>query len=106
VRVVVAYSPGPRQVLERTLDLAEGSTAGQAVQASGLVGEFPQLQTGLDLAIWGRPHGSGHVLREGDRVEVLRPLRVDPKVARRERFNQQGSRAAGLFVRGKRPGTR
>ena len=47
----------------------------------------------------------GRVLREGDRVEVLRELRVDPKVARRERFNQQGARSTGLFAR-RRPGAK
>jgi putative ubiquitin-RnfH superfamily antitoxin RatB of RatAB toxin-antitoxin module len=32
-------------------------------------------------------------------VEVLRPLQVDPKVARRERFVKQGTRGAGLFAK-------
>jgi putative ubiquitin-RnfH superfamily antitoxin RatB of RatAB toxin-antitoxin module len=43
------------------------------------------------------------VLRDGDRVELCRELRVDPKVARRERFSKQGARRAGLFAK-KRPG--
>jgi putative ubiquitin-RnfH superfamily antitoxin RatB of RatAB toxin-antitoxin module len=34
-----------------------------------------------------------------DRLEILRALLVDPKEARRLRFNQQGSRAAGLFAK-------
>jgi hypothetical protein len=38
-------------------------------------------------------------------VELVRPLLVDPKVARRERFRRQGSRAAGLFA-GRRPGSK
>jgi putative ubiquitin-RnfH superfamily antitoxin RatB of RatAB toxin-antitoxin module len=38
-------------------------------------------------------------------VEIYRPLRVDPKVARRERFVKQGARTAGLFVK-KRPGAK
>jgi putative ubiquitin-RnfH superfamily antitoxin RatB of RatAB toxin-antitoxin module len=45
------------------------------------------------------------LLKEGDRVEWLRGLRVDPKVARRERFQKQGSRAAGLFA-SRRPGAK
>jgi hypothetical protein len=40
-----------------------------------------------------------HALQEGDRLEVLRPLRVDPKVARRERFQRQGAKTAGLFAK-------
>lgn len=104
LRVVVAYSPGPAQVVEHTLDLTEGATASEAVQASGLMDAFPALRGNLDLALWGRRCRADQRLREGDRVEVLRPLRVDPKVARRERFNQQGARTAGLFARTRRPG--
>ena len=58
-------------------------------------------------AVWGKPVQSDHVLSEGDRLEVLRPLRVDPKVARRERFQQQGAKTAGLFAKrrsGAKPG--
>jgi putative ubiquitin-RnfH superfamily antitoxin RatB of RatAB toxin-antitoxin module len=46
-----------------------------------------------------------HVLNPTDRVEVLRGLRVDPKVARRERFQKQGARTAGLFAK-RRPGAK
>ena len=45
------------------------------------------------------------VLREGDRLELLRPLRVDPKVARRERFVGQGARSTGLFAK-RRPNSK
>jgi uncharacterized protein len=47
------------------------------------------------------------VLGDRDRVEIYRPLQVDPKMARRERFRRQGARAAGLFARkreGGKPG--
>lgn len=50
------------------------------------------------VAVWGKPKSLDHILKDLDRVEVLRGLRVDPKVARRERFQKQGSRAAGLFA--------
>lgn len=102
MRVTVAYSPGPRQVREWVLDLPPGSGVDQALQASGLVREFPalDLETAA-LGIWGRRTGLRQVLREGDRVEVYRPLRVDPKVARRERFRRQGTRGAGLFAKKK-----
>jgi len=45
------------------------------------------------------PH---QVLEEGDRLALCRPLKVDPKMARRERFAKQGSRATGLFAKKKR----
>ena len=56
----------------------------------------------LFISVWGHPQGLNHVLNIGDRVELTRALRVDPKVARRERFVKQGAKAAGLFAK-KRP---
>jgi len=98
--VGVVYSPGPRQVHEWNIVLAWGATVLQALQASGLAGTFPDLDLQeLVVSIWGRKARLVQVLRDGDRVEVLRPLKVDPKLARRERFRRQGVRAAGLFAR-------
>ena len=100
VRVTVTFSPAPRDVREWSLDLAAGSTVADAVAASGLREEFPQLDlAALGVGVWGRKAGPRQPLRDRDRVEVYRPLQVDPKVARRERFRKQGSRAAGLFAR-------
>jgi sulfur carrier protein len=104
MRVTVCWSPAPRQALEWDVDLPEGATVRDALAASG----FPAASGAKDLAsvdagIWGRRCGTGQAVREGDRVEVYRPLLVDPKVARRERFVKQGARAAGLFAR-RRPG--
>lgn len=100
MRITVVYSPAPRQVLERKLDLPEASTARQALQACGLLDERPELHARpLDVGVWGRRCPTTQVLEEGDRLEIYRPLRVDPKVARRERFQKQGARSAGLFAR-------
>lgn len=103
LRVTVAHSPGPRQVVEQVLQLPPGATVMQALQAAGLADLPPELQ----VAVWGRKAALEQLLRERDRVEVLRPLKVDPKVARRERFRKQGARAAGLFAKkraGAKPG--
>ena len=105
LRVAVAYSPGPRQVDLWDVTLPAGATVADALASSGLFEAHPALrgQT-LSLAVWGRNATLAQALRERDRVEVLRPLQVDPKVARRERFVKQGTRAAGLFA--KKPRTR
>jgi putative ubiquitin-RnfH superfamily antitoxin RatB of RatAB toxin-antitoxin module len=106
IRVTVAYSPAPRQVLQWLLELPAGATVRQAVLGSGLAAACPGVELATcDLGIWGRPCGPGVLLHEGDRVEVYRRLQVDPKVARRERFRQQGARATGLFAR-QRPGAK
>jgi putative ubiquitin-RnfH superfamily antitoxin RatB of RatAB toxin-antitoxin module len=93
VAVTVVYSPAPREVREWQLQLPAGSTVADAIAACGL-GNEP-----LDVGVWGRKAAGRQSLRDRDRVEVYRPLVVDPKVARRERFKRQGARAAGLFAR-------
>ena len=109
--VTLVYAPQPRTVLEKQLHVAVGSTARDALQVSGWHsrpevrellekgGDAAQLQCG----IWGKPCGLEHVLQTGDRLELYRPLLVDPKRARRERFARQGSRSAGLFARRRTP---
>lgn len=105
IRVTVAYSPVARRVDLWELDLPAGATVVQALEGSGLFSAYPGLrEEPLALVVWGRPAARTQVLRERDRVEVLRPLQVDPKVARRERFVRQGARTAGLFA--KKPGRR
>nr|WP_315491438.1 RnfH family protein [uncultured Rhodoferax sp.] len=101
IAVTVVWSNQARQWEEQTLNLAEGSTVEQALLASGLV-----QQTNLaslsqaGQGVWGKKVGLSHVLRNQDRLEIYRPLTVDPKVARRERFVGQGAKkAAGLFAK-------
>ncbi len=106
IHVVVCAALEPRKVIERELVLAEGSTVEQALQASGLLAKHPALhRTALLVGVWGRTAGPQHLLRDHDRVELYRPLTVDPKLARRARFVKQGSRSAGLFAR-LRPGAK
>ena len=103
IRVVVVDSPGPREARESMLMLPAGATVEQALRASGLV-QDAALAT-LSVGVWRRKAALNQLLREGDRVELYRPLVVDPKVARRERFARQGARTAGLFAR-KRAGAK
>ena len=106
MRVTVAYSPGPREVCELDLDLPAGSTVAQALEASGLLQRFAGLDPAAQgLGVWGRKASLEQILRDQDRVEIYRPLKVDPKRARRERFRKQGARATGLFAQ-RRPGAK
>ena len=99
IEVIVALAAAPRQVTEVKVKLPEGATAARAVAASGLLVNVPDAQVDtLAWAIWGKKVAPTHVLRQGDRLELLSPLRVDPKGARRERFARQGSKSAGLFA--------
>lgn len=100
LKISVVYSPAPRQVREWELELAAGTTVAQALAACQVLEAFPEWQAaGLRVGIWGRKTSLGQLLHDGDRVEIYRGLRVDPKVARRERFNGQGVKSAGLFAK-------
>ncbi|MDB5964642.1 MAG: RnfH family protein [Polaromonas sp.] len=99
MKVLVVYSPLPRQVREWTLELPDGSTAAQAIQACGVLEACPELAgQALKLGIWGKRAAPDHALQDKDRLELYRALRVDPKVARRERFARQGAKGTGLFA--------
>lgn len=102
----VVYAPKAREWVEVKLLLPAPCTVLQALQQSGLLVRYPEIDHHQVLiGVWGRRVKLDECLRDLDRVEIYRPLRVDPKVARRERFARQGSRGAGLFVK-KRAGAK
>ena len=83
MRVSVVYALPDRQAL-RELELADSATVAEAVARSGLLEQFPEIRNRpLACAIYGRVVVDSQVLRAGDRVEILRPLQVDPKESRR-----------------------
>lgn len=91
LRVSVAYSPRAGVVDESQVTLAAGATLIDAIRASGVL----DRHAGLDLSrsklgIWGRVQPADAPLRERDRVEIYRPLQVDPKEARRLRYRKAG----------------
>ena len=66
------------------LDVEEGATVAQAIRGSGIERQFPEVDmSALQVGIWGRPVDRSRVLRQGDRVEIYRPLETDPREARR-----------------------
>jgi putative ubiquitin-RnfH superfamily antitoxin RatB of RatAB toxin-antitoxin module len=91
VKIEVVYASAPHQVDLVTLDLPQGATVREALEASGL----PQRHEGLldpalhRVGVWGRLAGLDQALRDRDRVEIYRPLTVDPKEARRLRYRKQ-----------------
>lgn len=84
LRVKVAWaSPDAQGVVE--VELPEGSTVADAVAATGAL-ERARVDPGVaGYAVFGQTADAGTRLRDGDRVEITRPLVVDPKTARRAR---------------------
>lgn len=85
LRVTVAIAlPGHQEVI--AVELPEGSRVADALECARKGGRFPQVDFGqARVGIWSRPCERDTVLREGDRVEIYRPLQADPKDMRRAR---------------------
>lgn len=106
MKITLLYASTPRVVHERLVEVSEPCSLEEALELAGWLVQFPEIRDdALTLGVWGRKAQPSTLLRDGDRVEVYRALRVDPKVARRERFVGQGARSAGLFST-KRPGAK
>ena len=106
--ITLCFSARAGLVHEHALQLPAGTTVQQAFEAASRLGlpDFPSEKQALEMiGIWGKLSKPEQVLRNGDRLECYRPLTVDPKVARRERFARQGAKSAGLFSRS-RPGAK
>lgn len=82
--VEVAYAEPEKQLI-KSLQIEAGATAIEAVRQSGIFEEFVGLRDSgeLELGIFGKKCEPGEVLQAGDRVEIYRPLLIDPKEARR-----------------------
>lgn len=75
------------------LRLPAGATARATLLAAGVAAAIPpEVLDTLALGRWGRVIDLDHPLADGDRLELLRPLRVDPKEARRLRYQRDGLR--------------
>ena len=86
INVEVAYAlPDRQQII--ALDVPEGTTAWEAVCQSGIDAEFEDLMLTPDLkiGIFGKAVPFDRVLQAGERVEIYRPLKVDPKEVRKQR---------------------
>lgn len=89
--IEVVYAAGPHQVTRVALRLPVGATLTDAVRASRVLdGVATEVVDQLKAGVWGRLAPGGTLLRAGDRVELYRPLTVDPKEARRLRYRRDG----------------
>jgi uncharacterized protein len=92
IGISVAYALADRQEVIK-LTVTSGTTAAQAVALSGLAERFPEISTmPLNCAIYSRVVPPTEIVRQGDRVEILRPLLIDPKESRRQAAAKSSSR--------------
>jgi len=84
IRVEVVFGLPDRQELV-SVNVAPDANCAAAISRSGIAADFPEFDLAtLPIAIWGRPAERGDGLKKGDRVEILRPLEIDPRDARRQ----------------------
>ena len=93
LRIEVVYCPQPGQCETVVLRLPPPVNVAEAVMASQLLARLGLTLSELRLGVWARGREPGSLLRDLDRVEIYRPLKVDPKEARRLRYKQHRSPA-------------
>lgn len=90
LRIEVVWCPAPGRIDLTSLDLPEGSTLADAVRASGVLARHGLSLDAVDTGIWFRACTPDTALRDQDQVQLYRPLTVDPKEARRQRYRKKG----------------
>ncbi len=102
MHVQVAAGDAQRQRV-LNLEVRRGTTARGAINKSALAALFPEMNiAAMPLAIFASPVDDDHELAAGDRVEVLRPLREDPRERRRQ-LAAEGRTMGSQAVSGKKP---
>jgi uncharacterized protein len=87
LRIEVVYSPAAPSVDQVELRLPVGATVERALRESGMLERYAlPAPEQLSVGVWGKRRALTEVLRDNDRVEIYRPLLVDPKEARRQRY--------------------
>jgi putative ubiquitin-RnfH superfamily antitoxin RatB of RatAB toxin-antitoxin module len=90
IRVEVAYATPAEQVIV-PLEVEAGASVASVIQRSGILREFPEIDLRVNkVGVFGKACGLEQLLRDGDRIEVYRPLIADPKEARRARAAKRG----------------
>ena len=93
--VEVTYALEKKQTLLE-LEVSEGTTLKQAIELSGIIDTYPQIDLTKDkTGIFGKIAKLDTILREKDRVEIYRPLIADPKQVRKERAAQGKAMRSG-----------
>jgi putative ubiquitin-RnfH superfamily antitoxin RatB of RatAB toxin-antitoxin module len=83
IEVAVAYAEGEDQIWKR-LEVAEGTTVVDAIEASGILESFPAIDLEKQkIGIFGKFTALNGTVSHGDRIEIYRPITADPKKAKK-----------------------
>lgn len=82
MKIGIAYALTKRQVW-LTVDVPEGATVGEALERSGVLTQFPEIDLSTQkVGIFGKIAALDAKLEDGDRIEIYRPITADPKTVR------------------------
>jgi len=87
IRVSVVYADLQRQIV-REIEIAAGATVDDAIRASRILDELTGFVP-AGVGVFGSRVARDARLRDGDRIELYRPLLIDPKEARRRRAQKR-----------------
>ncbi|AJP57427.1 RnfH family protein [Pandoraea vervacti] len=108
VNVEVCYALPSEQTIV-PLTLSSGATMRDAIERSGLLQRFPELDlTRMKAGVFGKVRALDALLETGDRVEIYRTLKADPKLARQrrvEKVRSEGSREGQKWLGSSRRGS-
>lgn len=84
--IEVVYVPLKKPVVHMTLELEQKTTVSEALNVSGIYTIYPETR-GFPVGIFAKQVSLEHVVKDGDRIEIYRPLILDPKENRRQKAN-------------------
>ena len=103
MRIEVVYAL-PDSATCLSVEVAEGAQVEEAIIASGILEKCPQIdRESLTVGVWNRTCKLTQILKEGDRIEIYRPLIADPKDARRKRAEKAKEEGRANKITGGKP---
>lgn len=89
IKIELAYAKSDKQILMGLL-VEDGTCIEEAIKASGIRERFPELnEAPLKIGIFSKLVSLEYILKENDRIEIYRPLIIDPKIARLQKVKQK-----------------
>ncbi len=91
MKIEVVYAVGSQQeILE--LEVEDGTTIRDAIESSGILDLYPDINLAQQkVGVFNKIRQLNDIVKPGDRIEIYRPLLVDPKEARRRRVKKKNS---------------
>ena len=88
VNVELVYIPVDQEAIHMHLTVAVGATVADVLQLSDLLQNHPEIKD-MPVGIFAKPVTLDTMVKSGDRIEIYRPLMIDPKEKRRQRARQK-----------------